>query len=67
MKPVIEEIKKENKDVKVVFVDADMNKELVKKYKIRGVPVFIIFKDGKEEFRHVGLIDKIELINKIKQ
>ena len=44
-----------------------MNKELVKKYKIRGVPVFIIFKDGKEEFRHVGLIDKIELINKIKQ
>tara|TARA_B110000444_G_scaffold79027_1_gene74755 strand:+ start:777 stop:1496 length:720 start_codon:yes stop_codon:yes gene_type:complete len=66
MKPVIEEIKKENRDVKVVFVDADINKELVKKYKIRGVPVFIVFKDGKEEFRHVGLIEKLELINKIK-
>ena len=66
MKPVIEEIKKENRDVKVVFVDADINKELVKKYKIRGVPVFIVFKDGKEAFRHVGLIEKLELINKIK-
>ena len=66
MKPVIEEIKKENRDVKVVFVDADINKELVKKYKIREVPVFIVFKDGKEAFRHVGLIEKLELINKIK-
>jgi thioredoxin 1 len=66
MKPVIEEIKKENKDVKIVFIDADTNKELVRKYKVRGVPVFIVFKDGNEEFRHVGIIDKKELINKIK-
>lgn len=66
MKPVIEEIEKNNKDVKVVFIDADINKELVKRYKIRGVPVFIVFKDGEEEFRHVGVIEKLELINKIK-
>ena len=66
MKPVIEEIKKENKDVKIVFIDADANKELVRKFKVRGVPVFIVFKDGNEEFRHVGMIDKKELINKIK-
>ena len=26
----------------------------------------IVFKDGNEEFRHVGMIDKKELINKIK-
>ena len=63
---VIEEIRKENRDVKVVFIDADVNKELVKKYKIRGVPVFIVFKGGKEEFRHVGMIEKFELLNKIK-
>ena len=66
MKPVIEEIKNEKKDIKVVFIDADINKELVKKYKIRGVPVFIVFKNGKENFRHVGLISKNEIINKIK-
>ena len=66
MKPVIEEIKKENKALKGVFIDVDANKEVVRKYKLRGVPVFIVFKDGNEEFRHVGMIDKKELLNKIK-
>ncbi len=66
MKPVIEEIEKENRDVKVIYIDADVNKELVKKYKISGVPVFIVFKGGKEEFRHVGIIEKLELLNKLK-
>ena len=66
MRPVIEEIKKENKGLKVVFIDADANKELVRKYRVRGVPVFIVFKNGNEEFRHVGMIDKKELMNKIK-
>ena len=66
MNPVIEEIKNENKDIKVVFIDADVNKELIKKYMIRGVPVFIVFKDGDEKFRHVGIIEKNELINKLK-
>ena len=66
MKPIIEEIKKENTDLKVVFIDADINKELVKKYNVRGVPVFIVFRNGVEVFRHVGMIDKLELMNKIK-
>ena len=66
MKPIIEEIKKENKHLKVVFIDADINKDLVKKYKVRGVPVFIVYRDGVEVFRHVGMIDKLELVNKIK-
>ena len=66
MKPIIEEIKEENKDLKVVFVDADINKDLVKHYTVNGVPVFIVYKNGVEDFRHVGMIDKLELINKIK-
>ena len=66
MKPIIEEIKKENKHLKVVFIDADINKDLVKKYKVRGVPVFIVYRDGVEVFRHVGMIDKLEIVNKIK-
>jgi thioredoxin 1 len=53
--------------VKVVLVDADTSKELVKKFKVSGVPVFIIFRDGNEKLRHVGMIDKKELMNKIKQ
>ncbi len=66
MKPIFEEIKEENKNIKVVFVDADINKDLLKHYTVRGVPVFIFYKNGVENFRHVGMIDKLELLNKIK-
>ena len=62
MKPVIEGIKKERPNVKVLFIDADINKDLVKKYTIKGVPVFIIFRDAKEVFRHIGIISKNNLL-----
>jgi len=66
MRPIIKEIKEENKNIKVVFIDADINQDLLKHYTVKGVPVFIVFKNGVENFRHVGMIDKLELLNKIK-
>jgi thioredoxin len=65
MKPIIEEIQKENPNVKVLFIDADANKELVKLYQIKGVPVFIVFRNGEESFRKIGLCDKEELTNQL--
>ena len=65
MKIIIEEIQRENPNVKVLFIDADANKELVKKYQIKGVPVFIVFKNGEESFRKVGLCNKDELTNQL--
>jgi thioredoxin 1 len=65
MKPIIQEIQRENTTVKVLFIDADANKELVKKYQIKGVPVFIVFKNGEESFRKVGLCNKDELTNQL--
>ena len=65
MRPVIEEIQRENSKVKVLFIDADANKELVKRYQIQGVPVFIVFKNGAEVFRNVGVITKNDLLKEI--
>ena len=65
MKPIIEDIQRENPNVKVLFIDADANKGLVNKYSINGVPVFIIFKNGEESFRKIGLSTKEELINQL--
>ena len=65
MKPIIEDIQRENPNVKVLFIDADANKGLVKKYSITGVPVFIIFINGEESFRKIGLSTKEELINQL--
>ena len=65
MKPIIEDIQRENPNVKVLFIDADANKELVKKYQVKGVPVLIIFRNGQEFFRKIGLITKEELTNQL--
>jgi len=65
MKPIIEDIQRENRNVKVLFIDADANKELVKKYQIKGVPVFIVFKNEEEYFRKVGFCNKEELTNQL--
>tara|TARA_B110000196_G_C21075006_1_gene629445 strand:+ start:167 stop:871 length:705 start_codon:yes stop_codon:yes gene_type:complete len=65
MKPVIQEIQQENLNVKVLFIDADINKELIKKHQIKGVPVFIVFKNTKEISRHVGIIPKEKLFQEL--
>ena len=65
MKPIIDEIKSENNNVKVLFIDADANKELVAKYKIQGVPVFIVFKNSEETYRKIGIVSKEGLLENL--
>jgi rhodanese-related sulfurtransferase len=49
----------------VLEIEADVNKELIKKHQIKGVPVFIVFKNSKEVFRHVGVVSKEELLKQL--
>jgi thioredoxin len=65
MKPIINEIRKEFTNVKVLLVDADINKELILKYKIESVPTFIVFKRGEETFRNVGIISKEKILEQL--
>ena len=65
MKPVTEEIQKEREKVKVLFIDADVNKELMIQHQIKGVPGFIIFKNNREVFRHLGMISKEGLLKQL--
>ena len=62
----IQEIKKENTKIDVLFLDADENKQLMKSYEIQAVPGFIVFKYSKEFFRHTGVISKEELLVRLK-
>ena len=63
MKPLIQEIKNENPNIKCIVIDADRNKELVANYQIQSVPTFIIFKNNIEIFRNNGIISKTELLD----
>ena len=65
MKPVIQEIEKENYDVKFLYIDADVNKDILDRFKINGVPFFLIYKNSKELFRHVGVISKNDIMQQL--
>ena len=65
MKQIIKDVKKIKPYLKLILVDADVNKELAKNYNINGIPVVIILKNNEEFFRHTGIISKEELLNKL--
>ncbi len=70
MAPIIEEIKKENKDiVNVLKVDAEAQVDIASKYNISGYPTLIFFKNGAVVHESLGgrsKEDLILLINKFK-
>lgn len=58
LKPALEEVAEERPDVKVVGIDIDENPELAREYSIYSIPCLIVFRDGMEAERSVGLIPK---------
>ena len=63
MGPVIEEIAEELKEkAKVGKINVDENPEIAVEYNVMSIPTLIIFKDGKEIKRFVGVTDKEELL-----
>ncbi|HLU84181.1 MAG TPA: thioredoxin domain-containing protein [Vicingaceae bacterium] len=62
MAPVIDEIETAYTEKAVVKrIDIDKSKEVAEAYEISGVPVFIIFVNGQEKWKHNGMISKEEL------
>lgn len=61
MNPVIEEFAGQNPEICVAKVNADTNGEIVKKFNIRGLPQFLLLKEGIEIKRHAGPMTKTDL------
>lgn len=47
-------------------INVDKNKSIINKYNIQSIPTLIIFNYNKIIFRNVGIIEKYDLIKKIK-
>lgn len=63
MSPVIEELAKELEGkAKVGKINVDENSDIAVEYNVMSIPTLIVFKNGKEEKRLVGLRDKEELL-----
>ena len=66
LSPIVEEIAKENPDLKVVKIDVDANENLAYKYQTYSIPTLVVIENGKEVRRAVGAIPKesiLELVN----
>ncbi len=58
LKPVLDELGEKHK---IVSIDVDNNEELSNKYQISSIPCLILFKNGIEVKRSIGLKSKDEI------
>jgi len=66
MMPVLDQLKKDLGDgIKIIKIDVDKNKALASKFQVRGVPAFMIFKNGKQVWRGAGVQPLHELKSQI--
>jgi thioredoxin len=61
MIPVVDEFEKSQKDVRVVRLNADETASAAKAVNINALPTFIIYKNGVETWRKVGIAKMSEL------
>ncbi len=66
MTPVLEDLKKQVGDkLTIIKVDVDKNPQVAANYQVQGVPTFILFKNGKAEWRQSGYLPLNQLQNAI--
>jgi thioredoxin 1 len=62
MAPVLDQLKTElGEKVRILKIDVDKNQHVANQFKVRGVPTFIVFKNGVIKSRQSGIISLSEL------
>lgn len=68
MSPILQRIVPTFKGkAKIIKVEIDKNPAATQKYNVRGVPTFILFKNGTIKWRQSRMVDAQQLINVINQ
>lgn len=66
MSPILKQVKDELGDaVKIIKIDVDKNQALAQNFQVRGVPTFVLFKNGKQVWRQSGMVSKADLKQRI--
>lgn len=67
MAPILEQVKRQVDDNRIIKVDVDKHETLAARYQIQSVPTFVLFKNGEVLWRHAGVIQANDLTRVIKQ
>ena len=62
LRPILEELSEEREDLKIVSVNIDDNEELAEKYEVVSIPCLIVFKNGEEKKRDLGVMSKKKIL-----
>ena len=65
LSPIIEEVAQEE-NIKLIKINVDENEDLSKRFGVMSIPTVIVFKDGKETNKNIGLTSKEEILSWIK-
>ncbi len=67
MSPILKDVKSNlNSSVRIIKIDIDKNPKVAQKFQVRGVPTFILFKEGKQLWRESGVIQANDFTNLLK-
>lgn len=61
IEPVLVRVSATHPEVRVVKLQADTNLETAKRYNVRSIPALLVFEDGQEVGRHVGLATEAQI------
>lgn len=64
--PILNDIAETESDITIGKVNVDHNQELAKKYKVRNIPTMVIFKNGIEVGRIVGVKSKKAILSDVR-
>ena len=68
MGPIIKEVASEvGENAKIVKIDVDKNQMLSNKLNIRGIPTFMVFKNGEAVWRASGMQSAHQLVSTIQK
>lgn len=66
MAPILKELKDDLEDkISIIKIDVDKNQSLASKYQVRGVPTFVLYKNGNQVWRQSGMVQKKEFVSVI--
>jgi thioredoxin 1 len=66
MMPVLDQLKDKMGDkIRIIKIDVDKNQDVAAKFKVKGVPTFVLFQQGEILWRQSGAMDVNTLHNKI--